>query len=208
MTELRELREKPFFDWPEADDATYRRRLRDFCIAATLVLVPVPLGTFVDLPRELPQLLLCSCIGGGGVTLAFALRLRVGWGYISGRLTERATYYEKNQRGWTAEKDDEAWMRDRLLDEYEVKPVLRRVDASLKVAAATLAALCLALQLVGGDADPNEQYSAAYLARLRTDDGLALREQRRTAATDSNRPAFCAERATYYKAMAGGGSCD
>ena len=58
------------------------------------------------------------------MVLVFLLRLRTGWGYVSQRLREKSTYYEENgasgRGGYVTEKDKEALMRDRLLDEYEV----------------------------------------------------------------------------------------
>ena len=52
--------------------------------------------------------------------LSFA-DFRVGWGYVSERLKERKTYYEANQRGLFATKDREMQLRDRLIQQQEVR---------------------------------------------------------------------------------------
>ena len=83
--------------------------------------LPVSYATFDQLPNELPQLFLAANIGTFAVMLPFIARLRVGWGYVSERLKERKTYYEANQRGLFATKDREMQLRDRLIQQQEVR---------------------------------------------------------------------------------------
>lgn len=152
------------------------------------------------------QVLLATNVGSSGVVVAFLLRLRVGWGYVSQRLREESTYYEENgasgRGGYVAEKDAEAKMRDRLLEEYEVQPTLKRVDRTLKPVVVALTVSAIALRLLA-PSDPYEQYSQAYLSQLGGDERLAYFEQQR-AQQESSKPSYCNSR--YYKAIAGGDS--
>ena len=205
--ELQELRREPFMDWPTSADYTQKVSV----LAAVLVALlgaPIALTTYGDLPAQLPQAALAACVGGAVPLLAFVLRLRVGWAYVSRRLTDRLTYFEVRGQSRTSEKDDEALMRDRLIEQSEVQPALRAVDGSLAPIAGGLLAAALALgALTSLAGDPNEQYTASYLSRLQSDDGAAAAEQRRAA--QQQRPAYCGSR--YYKALAGGeagGVCD
>ena len=198
--ELREMRAQAFFDWPEQVD--YAGRIARLFGALSLVFgLPVALSTFDDLPQELPQVILASSFSSGVLVLCFVLRLRQGWGYVSSRLTDRYTYFEKNQRGYQVEKNRATMLRDRLLDEYDVQPTLKRIDSSLlKVVGATAACL-VALQISMGGSDPYERFSPEYLGQLQQNEQLAASEQDR-AQRQAALPAYCDSR--YYKAVAGG----
>lgn len=107
-----------------------------------------------------------------------------------------------NQRGYVVEKDAESAMRDRLLNEYEVLPVMKRVNTSVSAVTAALAACLVLIFAMGEGGNP---YDPDYLARMQSDEQLAQREQQR-AQSASAKPAYCDSR--YYKAMAGAGGCD
>ena len=133
-----------------------------------------------------PEALLSALVGGAIPTLLFALRLRTGWGYISTRLTDKQVYYEMKQRGFLVEKDAESVMRDRLLNEYEVLPVLKRVDTSIGV--------CIGI--ARGVHSRHFSPLAAAVPQIPTNN--PPRASRR----------FARARFTYFKAIAGGSSCD
>ena len=182
--EFREMKLQAFFDWAELDDNDYFTRIASLVVALSLVLgTPITMSTFSSMLS--PEALLSALVGGAIPTLLFALRLRTGWGYISTRLADKQVYYEMKQRGFLVEKDAESVMRDRLLNEYEVLPVLKRVDTSIGVVSGLLAACIVGIFILGGSGatDPNEQPSPSQ-------------------------PAFCQSRFTYFKAIAGGSSCD
>jgi len=215
LRELKDLRRQPFYDW--AEDDQYSSRITNvYWVIMLFISLPVSYTTFDQLPYELPQLFLSASIGTFAVMLPFIFRLRVGWGYVSGRLKERKTYYEANQRGLFANKDRETQLRDRLIQQQEVAPALRRVDSSLLTVA-----LCLALSLGGGEvltlvegeAGPSTLKTLSgdeamrYTNRLRSDEAFALREQQRAqrkAQPDGSgvKPVYCDSR--YYKILAGG----
>lgn len=76
------------------------------------------------------------------------------------------------------EKDDEARMRDRLMNSYEVAPALRLVDTSIAAVLAVVLASLLGLGGLPDAANPDAAYSPTYLGRLGSDDEMAANEQR------------------------------
>jgi len=197
VLELRELRAEPFFDWAELAWPMLRQRLLLLYAGAFAFSLPIALSTYGSL-AELPLALLGSSVGASGVTFAFVLRLRIGWSYVSGRLRDSTVYYERNQRGYEVKKDESVRARDKLIDEFEVQPMLRKVDDALKAGGLALALSALALHLLSPA--PYAQLEPSYLSSLSADDALAAREQRRAQA-GAERPSFCESR--YYQAVAG-----
>ena len=68
---------------------------------------PIAFVTYNSLPNEIPQLLLSANIGTSAALLPFVIRLRVGWGFVSKRLRDKAIYYEAQQSGLIKRKDKE-----------------------------------------------------------------------------------------------------
>jgi len=215
LTELRNLRSQPYYDWAESD--SYNSKLtRVYQLIMLFVSLPVSYTTFDQLPNELPQLFLSANIGTFAVMIPFVARLRVGWGYVSQRLKERKTYYEANQRGLFANKDRETALRDRLIQKEEVAPALQRIDRSL-LGIALFLSLSLGsgeiLTIVEGEAGPatlktlSGDEARAYENRMKRDEEFAAREQARAQRRMQDdgsgvKPVYCDSR--YYKILAGG----
>jgi len=218
--ELKQLQRQPFYNWAK-DDEGYRDKLFALYRFITLFAsLPIAYVTYNRLPFELPQLLLSANIGTFAVMLAFVARLRVGYGFVSQRLREKETYFEAQQRGLIFRKDRETVLRDRLTEESQVAPALKRIDASL---AALFVALFLtlgsgeALTIIEGEAGPATLKTVIgsdaqdYTNRLKGDASFAKREQERAlrrgdADGTGVKPVYCDSR--YYKIIAGGGGCD
>jgi|TARA_B100000513_G_scaffold127683_1_gene56803 hypothetical protein len=216
VAELQTLRRDAFYDWASEDEG-YRSKLIGLYQNTMLFLsLPISFTTFNQLPYELPQLLLAANIGTSAVLFAFVLRLRLGWGFVSNRLKARATYFEANERANVARKDRETSLRDRLIEQQEVQPALKRIDVSLAAIGAALVlslAAGQAITAIEGEAGPSTlktlygEDSRRFENRLKGDDEFALREQtraRRKADEDGNgvKPLYCDSR--YYKILAGG----
>jgi len=138
VVEMRNLRREPFYDWAD-DDEKYKQKLTDLYVYTSLLLsLPIAYTTFNVLPDEIPQIILSANIGTFATMLPFVVRLRVGWGFVSERLREKETYFEAKQRALFATKDRETIARDRLIYKTQVKPILRRIDASIVAVAAAL----------------------------------------------------------------------
>jgi hypothetical protein len=94
--EFREMKRQAFFDWAELDDGQYYARVGYvFGLLSLLLGVPIALSASSSLMLES---VLITLVGGAVPTLAFVLRLRTGWGYISNRLSEKQVYYESERR--------------------------------------------------------------------------------------------------------------
>lgn len=209
--ELMRLRRQSFMDWP-ADDG-YSKRLVELYQGITLFLsLPIAYTTYYNLPQELPNLLVAANLGTVAAMVPFVLRLRVGWGFVSSRLLERTTYYEANQRALTKRKEKGDLLRDRLLEENEVRPVLKRIDSSLFALALALVLsfgsteVVTALQGESGPATLKTLYgdeARRFDNRLKGDDEFAAEQQRRAQSRgEGTQPAYCDSR--YYKILAGG----
>ena len=203
--EMAELRREPFFDWAELkDQSQYIRRLANvYALVVVFLGLPIALTSYTDIPAELPQALLGANLCGLVFLFVFLLRLRAGWAYVSERLSNAETYYEVGRgggaRGYVATKDAEEKMRDRLLLQYEVQPVTRRLDTTLAPVGAALVASLVLLFVLGGDSGVDDSLG------LRSDSEAAAREQRR-AQERGPKPAYCSDR--FYRARAGGSACD
>ena len=184
---LQELRGQPFLDW--AVDDEYEKRLFSLWTNVMLFLsLPIAFTTFNQIPFELPQLFLAANIGTlFWVMLPFVVRQRLSWGFVSKRLRERELYYEQNERGFFARKDSAESLRDRLLDKEEVRPALRRIDASVLSVVGYLVlslASAQAVTVLEGDAGPSTlktlsgDASIDYTNRLRRDLRSAQRRAR------------------------------
>jgi len=210
---FQDLTSKPFFDWPMTDE--YNGKLFNlYLVMMAIVGLPVAYTTFDVLPKELPQLFLSANIGTLAVAmLPFTIRLRWGWGFISGRLKKERLYYEQQERGFFARKDRESQFRDQQLRQTQVLPVLLRIDFSI---AAVIAALVLSLAsgevltVSLGEAGPatlktlTGDAAIQFDTRLRRDNDFAAREQRRQQERRPDMPAYCDSR--YYRILAGGNS--
>ena len=213
IAELRTLKQQPFFDWPASDD--YAGKLRELYFGINVFLsLPIAYTTYYNIPQELPNLLLAANLGTLFIMLPFVLRLRFGWYGAERRLKDRSIYYEAQQTGLFARKDKESQMRDRLIAQQEVRPILRKLDVSI---AALVVAFFLsigggeALVIAQGDAAPatlktlSGDDAMRFTNRLRSDPEFARREQERAQARgggENLKPVYCDSR--YYKILAGG----
>ena len=88
------------------------------------------------------QFVLCGVAGASIGVVLLVLRLYLGWSYVRGRLVSPVIFYEES--GWY---DGQNWMkhqqdldRDRLVGNYELKPIIQR----LKITSLYLAILVVA----------------------------------------------------------------
>lgn len=217
VMELNNLRQQKYYDWPESDE--YQSKLVNlYGLIMLFASLPISYTTFYNLPAEIPQLILAANMGTFPVMIAFVLRLRVGWGFVSQRLSSNKIYYEDQQTGLIARKDKETRMRDKLIRQNEVSPVLERINSSLLalvggliISLASGEALTIAL----GDAGPVTLKTVMgddarrFDNRLKFDDDFAREEQRRAQSRGGGEdgtpmPTYCNSR--YYKILAGGNS--
>jgi hypothetical protein len=213
--ELLDVRRQRFMEWPTNDkyDSKMTGLYAGIMLGGSL---PISYVTYDNLPQEFPQLILAANIGTFAVMLVFIGRLLVSWNYVGQRLKERKTYYEAQERGLFARKDNAALLRDRMLYKTEVKPVLDRIYKSLLTTSLYLL-LSLGsgevLTTVQGEAGPSTlkavtgSEATRFNTRLKADPDFAAREQARAQRglqEDGSgvKPVYCDSR--YYKILAGG----
>lgn len=211
LVQLAEIRSQRFFDWADDDEKLKEKLINLYLGIMVFASLPISFVTFHELPRELPNLFAAANIGTFTLMLAFVLRLRVGWGFVSKRLEEKTTYYEAQGRGLVGRKEKETLLRDRLVREQEVLPRTRRlalatfaltgaVGASV-VAGDAISALNPVFTVkpfIGDDARALEE-------RFKNDNEFAAVQQRRALERGNNKPTYCDDR--YRKILAGGGNC-
>jgi hypothetical protein len=94
-----------------------------------LVAGPVAAASFSP-EHHLTQFLLAGTAGASVGVVLILVRLYLGWFYISDRLHSTTVFYEES--GWydgqTWSKPPEIVNRDRLIVNYEIKPILHRLQ--------------------------------------------------------------------------------
>jgi hypothetical protein len=205
INEYLDVTSQPFFDWANRDsgDVGLLTRLGIlYVVVFAAVCYPISGATFTQENGYLWQKVTAANVGATILLLFLMIRLYTGWGYIGSRLKSKVIEYEET--GWYDgdwEKKTEAeLLRDRLLYNSNVKPVverLKRFTAGISVAALLSV---VSFQVAVRNGPPLfDQYDPAVLERLRYDDKLAD-----TAARNSGgKPAYCDSR--YYRAVANGG---
>lgn len=224
--ELQELRGDWLYAWGTLPLPAYAQRLAIvFAAFSAVISGPIAYQTFDPFSQPL-EFALASSTGSLFVVAVAALRIYLGWTYVSDRLMSAAVPYEET--GWydgeVFVKPPEILTRDRLLGIYECKPVLQRLKTTMLGAAVALLVVSITLfGLVksGSDADGMYGRSASRapprsvtadgilfsktvsdVSRLKYDDEAAAAE----AEARGNIPGYCADR--YYRAAAGGQYCD
>lgn len=129
------------------------------------------------------------------------LRIFSGWSYIGSRLTSTVIEYEES--GWydgdIETKSPSEQLRDELLYEEKVQPVVERLKLFTFSAAGLWVASCIGYNVALSAKPVFDEYDPAVLERLRYDEKLAG-----VAAEQSGgRPTYCDSR--YYSAVANGG---
>ncbi|MDG2989939.1 CGLD27 family protein [Candidatus Synechococcus calcipolaris G9] len=132
LNEYRVLKDSWFFGWSTGSAKVYTRRLILLWSLAWLVSGPVAAGSFD--PQEYPMNFALGGILGSNLAVGLVLlRLVLGWGYVGDRLQRPTVIYEET--GWY---DGQEWIKpaaeldqDRLIVQYELRPILYRLRLTL-----------------------------------------------------------------------------
>lgn len=132
LNEYRVLKDSWFFGWSTQSPRVYAQRLILLWSLAWLVTGPVAAGSFD--PQENPIDFVLGGILGSNLSVSLiVLRLVLGWGYVGDRLQRPTVIYEET--GWY---DGQEWIKpvaeldqDRLIVQYELRPILHRLRLTL-----------------------------------------------------------------------------
>lgn len=129
LNEYQELTESGFFQSCSAPLGQYLKTLAWIWFPSLMIALPVSAASFN--PGKYPLEFGLAAAAGATISLILAImRLYLGWSYIRDRLEKSTVLYEES--GWydgqTWTKTPEIQARDRLVVEYQVQPIMRRLQ--------------------------------------------------------------------------------
>lgn len=129
LNEYKDLSQSWFYRWALLNLNHYWQKLA--CVWGLSWLISGPVSAASFLPRKhLGEFLLCGSAGATLLLSLVLLRLYLGWWYVRDRLSRRTIFYEES--GWydgqTWEKPPEMLQQDLLVMNYQVQPILQRLQ--------------------------------------------------------------------------------
>ncbi|NEP17667.1 MAG: CGLD27 family protein [Leptolyngbya sp. SIO4C1] len=128
IREYEEMRESWFYSWGTQETRRYLRQVFTLWLVSWLVAGPVAVVSF-PLPKHWLQFLISAALGGLVLPSLALLQLYIGWSHVGNRLRNQAVPYEES--GWY---DGQVWVkpedvsnRDRLIVDYQIVPILKRL---------------------------------------------------------------------------------
>lgn len=140
INEYQDVRESWFYSWGGRNLAGYLKPLAILWLLSWIFAGPIAATSFA--PARYPLLFsLSATMGAFSLPILALAQLYIGWCHVAGRLRQSAVPYEES--GWydgqVWVKPEEVVSRDRLIVDYQVKPILRRIQKTFGVIAGILA---------------------------------------------------------------------
>jgi len=134
------MSESWFYRWGARDLKGYLVPIVSLWLLSWIVVGPMAAVSFV--PSKMPpQFLISASLGALLLPTLALVQLYTGWTHVCDRLAKPAVPYEES--GWYDgqiwEKPEEVSNRDRLIADYEVKPILHRLQKTFAVICGVLA---------------------------------------------------------------------
>lgn len=131
VKEYEQLRDSWLFRWATLDTVQYAKKLFGVWSVGWIIAGPIAAASFG--PGKVPLKFALSSSAGAIVIVALVLtQIYLGWNYIGDRLNRATVFYEES--GWY---DGQTWLkpksmqeRDRLIVQYQVRPILNRIRLS------------------------------------------------------------------------------
>lgn len=132
INEYRTLADSWFFRWGKRELLDYLKPVALIWLGSFVVSGPVSAASF--LPGRYPIEFLGWAVAGACILpILCVIRLYLGWSYIRQRLFATKILYEES--GWydgqVWEKNPEMLDQDRLVAQYEVQPLLQRMQMTV-----------------------------------------------------------------------------
>ena len=126
--EYQQLQDSWFFRWATLEPINYLKKLLWVSFATSMIAAPISAASF--LPTKYPgKFLVSTTYGIIFLTTLVLSQLYFGWSHIKDRLYRERISYEES--GWY---DGQVWIkpesmltRDRLIVNYEVRPIIDRI---------------------------------------------------------------------------------
>lgn len=134
IKEYESMSESWFYSWGARSLYRYLVPVISLWLLSWVVVGPMAAVSFV--PAKLPAQFVISASLGSLLLPALALvQLYTGWRHVCDRLAQQAVPYEES--GWYDgqiwEKPEDVFNRDRLIADYQVKPILYRIQKTFAV---------------------------------------------------------------------------
>jgi hypothetical protein len=146
VNEYRVLTDSWFFRWGTFSGWAYLKPMVILWLISCLVSGPVSAASLTPTERPI-EFTYFMAFGACIIPTLAVVRLYLGWNYVYQRLQDIRVFYEES--GWYDgqiwEKNPEMLDQDRLIANYEVRPVLQKIQLTL----VTIAITCVLL-LIGG----------------------------------------------------------
>jgi len=130
--EYQELAQSWFFSWVKLPKWQFAGKLTWVASLSLFVCAPISAASFP--PEEtFLTFLICSLLGASLFVGFILIRLYLGWQYIADRLKKTKIVYEESSwyDGQVWEKPLEFYRRDQLIFQYQVQPLLQKLQKSL-----------------------------------------------------------------------------
>ena len=149
INEYQDMRESWFYSWGGRTLSGYLTPLVVLWITSWMIAGPVAAASFAPGKHPLP-FLRSAGLGALALPVLTLMQLYTGWLHVGRRLQRKAVPYEES--GWYDGeiwiKPDEILNRDRLIADYQVTPILRRIQRTIGLIAGLLALGLISWQFV------------------------------------------------------------
>lgn len=134
IKEYESMSESWFYSWGARSVARYLVPVVSLWLLSWVVVGPMAAVSFM--PGKLPaQFIISASLGALLLPTLALVQLYTGWRHVCDRLSQAAVPYEES--GWYDgqiwEKPDDVCNRDRLIADYQVKPILHRLQKTFAV---------------------------------------------------------------------------
>ena len=134
IKEYESMSESWFYSWGSRDLKGYLVPIVSLWTLSWLVVGPMAAVSFGP-SKLLPQFVISASLGALLLPTLALVQLYVGWQHVCDRLSQSAVPYEES--GWYDgqiwEKPDDVMNRDRLIADYQVKPLMLRLQKTFAV---------------------------------------------------------------------------
>ena len=149
INEYQDVRESWFYSWGGRDFYGYIKPILILWLLSWIVVGPVAASSFN--PSSQPfAFALSGIMGALALPVLMLIQLYTGWAHVGGRLRQRTVPYEES--GWydgqVWVKPEEIMKRDRLIVDYQVVPILRRIRRTFGFIAGLLAVSLMTWQFI------------------------------------------------------------
>ena len=134
IKEYESMSESWFYSWGARELKGYLIPIVSLWLASWIVVGPMAAVSFGP-SKLLPQFVISASLGSLLLPTLALVQLYVGWQHVCDRLSQKAVPYEES--GWYDgqiwEKPEDVINRDRLIADYQVKPLMLRLQRTFAV---------------------------------------------------------------------------